>query len=88
MYLQLNIGGGWQPSLATKKLLKEWDIMRKEPVRVNIKLSQETNKWVEDTAYGMGLNKSALITMAVENFKTQQKMIEYTPDLVEASKRG
>jgi hypothetical protein len=45
--------------------------MRKEPVRVNIKLSADTNKWVEDYAHEIGLNKSALITVCVENFRKE-----------------
>lgn len=43
--------------------------MRKQPARMTVKLSDETKKWVDDFSYTNGLNKSALVNIAVEQFR-------------------
>ena len=39
------------------------------PVRLNFRVSADTNRWLVRKAYEMGLTKSALINLAVESYR-------------------
>lgn len=54
----------------------------KEPVRVNTRLSRDTHDWLERKAYEMGMNKSALINVAVENYRKESEMTRSMPQLM------
>lgn len=52
------------------------------PVRVNTKISADTNKWLDEKAYEMGLTKSALINLAVENYRKESETVQAMPEML------
>jgi len=49
------------------------------PVRVGMRISAETNDWLDNKSYELGMTKSALLTMAVENFRKESDAISSMP---------
>lgn len=44
--------------------------------RLNVRVSQKQNKWLEDESAETGLSKSALVQLAVENYIQQRKTVD------------
>lgn len=44
--------------------------------RLNVRVSQKQNKWLEDESAETGLSKSALVQLAVENYIQQKKTVD------------
>jgi hypothetical protein len=57
------------------------DVMR-EPVRVNTRISADTNDWLDKKVQEMALTKSALINIAVENYRKEQEVTKALPDMM------
>lgn len=57
-----------------------------KPVRVGTRISADTNKWLDEKAYQMGLTKAALINIAVENYRKEYEAIRTLPDIVKQLK--
>lgn len=53
------------------------------PVRVNARISQSANEWLEKRSAETALSKSALIALAVENYRTQIEVTEGFPRMLE-----
>lgn len=45
--------------------------MMNKPVRVNTTISHSTNEWLNKKSKEMALTKSALINIAIENYRKQ-----------------
>lgn len=52
------------------------------PVRVGMRISSDTNKWLDNKSYELGMTKSALLTMAVENFRKESDAMTYIPTML------
>lgn len=48
-------------------------------VRINTKISDEANEWLDRKSVEMALTKSALVNMAVENYKKEMETLAYLP---------
>lgn len=44
--------------------------------RLNVRVSQKQNTWLEDESAETGLSKSALVQLAVENYIQQKKTVD------------
>lgn len=44
--------------------------------RLNVRVSQKQNKWLEDESAETGLSKSALVQLAVEQYIQQRKTVD------------
>ena len=44
--------------------------------RLNVRVSQKQNQWIEDESAETGLSKSALVQLAVENYIQQKKTVD------------
>lgn len=52
--------------------------------RVNTKISDNANDWLDRKAEEMALTKSALINIAIENFIKETEVVHGMPKLVKA----
>lgn len=52
------------------------------PVRLNTRISAETNDWLEVRSFEMGLTKSALINLAVESYKKEFMTLKDMPEMM------
>lgn len=52
--------------------------------RVNAKISERANDWLDKKADEMGVTKSALISFAVENYIKEADVVHGFPKLVKA----
>ena len=59
----------------------------KMPVRVNTKISDRSNEWLDRKAEEMALSKSALINLAIETYRTQVEVMDVMPQLRERLKQ-
>lgn len=56
----------------------------KEPVRVSARISARANEWLDKRSYEMSVSKSALISLAVEEYIKQYTVSDNIPDLMKA----
>ena len=56
--------------------------MTKPAVRVNTRVSYETNEWLDKKSEEMALSKSALIAIAVENYRKESETVKSLPALL------
>ena len=58
-------------------------------VRVNTKISDRANKWLDKMSEEMALTKSALINIAIENYIKETEVIHGLPKMIsELEKQG
>lgn len=60
--------------------------MEKKPMRLNTKVSYELNEWLDKRAEEMGISKSALVAVAVENYRKETETVKVLPELLEKLK--
>ena len=56
------------------------------PVRLNTRISADTNEWLDKRAYEMGLTKSALINLAVESYRKETETVKAMPEMLKKLK--
>lgn len=56
--------------------------MEKKPMRLNTKVSYELNEWLDKKAEEMGISKSALVAVAVENYRKETETVAVLPALL------
>lgn len=61
-------------------------VNEKEPVRINTRLSYDTNAWLDKKSRELAVSKSALVAMAVENYRKESSTVEMMPLLLEKMK--
>jgi predicted DNA-binding protein len=54
----------------------------KSPVRVNTRISYDTNEWLDKKSEEMALTKSALINMAIENYRKEVEVVNGFPEII------
>ena len=54
----------------------------KSPVRVNTRISYDTNEWLDRKSEEMALTKSALINMAIENYRKETEVVNGFPEIL------
>lgn len=54
----------------------------REPVRINARISADTNDWLDRKAYEMGLTKSALVNLACENYRKESEVVKGFPEIL------
>jgi predicted DNA-binding protein len=52
------------------------------PVRLNTRISADTNEWLDKRAYEMGLTKSAVINLAVEAYRKEVETVRAMPEVL------
>ena len=62
--------------------------MRKETKRKNIQLSIELAKWYEELADEIGISHSALMTMALKQYKDQQEALKFASNIEDLIEKG
>lgn len=61
----------------------------KKPVRVGTKIPHDTNEWLDERAFETGLTKSALINLAIENYRKEIEVVKGMPKIIkELEERG
>lgn len=58
----------------------------KSPVRINTRISAETNEWLDKKSEELAVSKSALVAMAVENWRKETETVKVLPALLERLK--
>lgn len=53
-----------------------------KPVRLNTRVSPNLNEWLDKKSAEMGVSKSALVAMAVENYRMQFETVDFIPALL------
>lgn len=53
-------------------------------VRVNARISKSSNDWLDRKALETGVNKSALISLAVESYIKENEVIHVLPKILNA----
>lgn len=56
--------------------------MARPAVRINTRVSADTNDWLDRKAEEMALSKSALVSIAVENWKKEIETVQNLPQLL------
>jgi len=56
--------------------------MEKKPMRLNTKVSFELNEWLDKRSEEVGISKSALVAIAVENYRKETEVITIMPVLL------
>ena len=51
------------------------------PVRVNTQISDRSNEWLDKRSKETAISKSALINIAIENYRKETEVVEKLPDL-------
>lgn len=54
----------------------------KKPMRLNTKVSYELNEWLDKKSEQMGISKSALVAVAVENYRKEVETVAVLPALL------
>lgn len=52
------------------------------PVRLNVRVSHDLNQWLDKKSEDMAISKSALVALAVENYRKETETIAYLPALM------
>ena len=55
---------------------------KKAPVRLNTRVSADTNDWLDRKSEEMAISKSALVAIAVENYRKEVETISMLPALM------
>lgn len=58
----------------------------REPARINTRISADTNDWLDRRSKEVALSKSALINIAVENYRREVETVKVMPDIVKKLK--
>lgn len=58
----------------------------KTPVRLNTRVSADTNEWLDKKSEELAISKSALVAMAVENWRKEVETVAVMPALLEKLK--
>ena len=53
-----------------------------KPVRLNTRVSSKLNAWLDKKSAEMGVSKSALVAMAIENYRMQMETVDVMPNLL------
>jgi len=61
-------------------------VTNKPPVRLNTRVSAETNEWLDRKSEELAISKSSLIAMAVENWRKETEPVKVLPELLEKMK--
>ena len=56
-------------------------------VRVGSRVSPEVNKWLDKKSSEMGISKSAVIAVAIENYMKEQEVVKGIPEMLEVMKK-
>lgn len=56
--------------------------MEKKPMRLNTKVSYDLNEWLDKRSLAMGISKSALVAVAIENYRKETDVVEVLPQLL------
>lgn len=56
--------------------------MTKRPVRLNTRVSHDLNDWLDKKSEEMAISKSALVAIAVENYRKEKETVEALPALL------
>lgn len=56
---------------------------KKEMVRVNARISERANNWLDSESNKTGISKSTLILLAVENYIQEKEVIQVMGDMNE-----
>lgn len=60
-----------------------------KPVRLGTRISVELNEWLDKKSDEMGISKSALVAVAVENYRKETETVQALPTLLkELEKMG
>lgn len=51
-------------------------------VRVNARISPSLNEWLDKRSQEVGISKSGLIAMAVENYRKETEVVDMLPKLM------
>lgn len=54
----------------------------KKPVRLNTRVSHDLNEWLDKQSEEMAISKSALVAIAVENYRKEKETVEALPVLL------
>jgi predicted DNA-binding protein len=54
----------------------------KKPVRVGLRISADTNEWLDKKSYEMGIPKTAIMNNAIESYKTQYTAVSSMPSMI------
>jgi len=54
-----------------------------KPVRINTRISTRQNDWLDQKSAEMGISKSALVAVSVENYMREQAVVNEMPQLIE-----
>jgi len=54
----------------------------KKPVRVGLRISADTNEWLDKKSYEMGVSKTALMNFAIENYRAQDTTVNSMPGMI------
>lgn len=54
------------------------------PFRINTRISADTNDWLDKKAYELGVTKSALISMAIEDYRKNTEAVYMIPGMMKA----
>lgn len=57
--------------------------MIKSPVRLNTRVSYDTNEWLDQKSEEMAISKSALVAIAVENYRKETDTLSSLPLLLQ-----
>lgn len=61
-------------------------MVEKKPMRLNTKVSYDLNVWLDKKAEEMGISKSALVAVAIENYRKETETVAALPALLEKLK--
>lgn len=59
----------------------------KSPVRLNTRVSADTNAWLDKKSEELAISKSALVAMAVENWRKETETVAALPAMLEKLKK-
>jgi len=52
------------------------------PVRLNTRVSKQLNDWLDKRSLEMGISKSALVAVSIENYRKETDVVEVLPQLL------
>lgn len=56
--------------------------MEKRSARLNTRVSQDTNEWLDRKSEEMSISKSALVAFAIENYRKEVETVNALPVLL------